>query len=167
MCQTISGVAVLTGDTVKVYTSKTSDSHSNIREEHSIRDDGGVGERQAPVEFLPGKALTEFDDWTFRFDDARPDWWTDTMTDAAQRQMIRAFRARFGKNGHCGGSLDLRGTGITTLPDGLTVGGYLDLRGTGITTLPDGLTVGAYLDLRGTGITTLPDGLTVGGEIYR
>ena len=31
------------------------------------------------------------------------------------------------------GSLDLRGTGITSLPDNLTVGGYLDLRGTGIT----------------------------------
>ncbi len=53
-----------------------------------------------------------------------------------------------------GGSLYLDGTGITTLPDGLTVGGYLDLEGcTGITTLPDGLTVGGYLDLRGTGIT--------------
>ena len=32
-----------------------------------------------------------------------------------------------------GGSLYLRGTGITSLPDGLTVGGYLDLEGTGIT----------------------------------
>ena len=39
------------------------------------------------------------------------------------------------KNGrpYYGGSLDLRGTGITSLPDGLTVGGWLDLRGTGIT----------------------------------
>ena len=67
-----------------------------------------------------------------------------------------------------GGDLDLEGcTGITTLPDGLTVGGDLDLEGcTGITTLPDGLTVGGYLDLCGTGITTLPDGLTVGGSLY-
>lgn len=32
-----------------------------------------------------------------------------------------------------GGWLDLRGTGITSLPDGLTVGGWLDLHGTGIT----------------------------------
>lgn len=31
-----------------------------------------------------------------------------------------------------GWSLDLRGTGITSLPDGLSVGGSLDLRGTGI-----------------------------------
>ena len=32
-------------------------------------------------------------------------------------------------------------------------GGYLDLRGTNITALPEGLTVGGYLDLRGTNIT--------------
>ena len=65
-----------------------------------------------------------------------------------------------------GGSLDLRGTGITALPDNLTVGGSLYLRGTGITALPDNLTVGGYLDLRGTGITALPDNLTVGGYLY-
>ena len=40
------------------------------------------------------------------------------------------------ESGKIGGSLDLRGTGITALPEGLTVGGYLDLRGTGITALP-------------------------------
>lgn len=33
------------------------------------------------------------------------------------------------------------------------VGGWLDLRGTGITSLPDNLTVGGSLDLSGTGIT--------------
>ena len=65
-----------------------------------------------------------------------------------------------------GGYLDLRDTGITSLPDNLTVGGYLDLDGTGITSLPDNLTVGEYLDLRGTGITSLPDNLTVGGGLY-
>ena len=52
------------------------------------------------------------------------------------------------------GSLDLRGTGITSLPDNLVVGGSLDLRGTGITSLPDNLVVGGSLDLEGcTGIT--------------
>lgn len=46
--------------------------------------------------------------------------------------------------------------------------GNLDLEGcTGITSLPEGLTVGGYLDLRGTGITALPEGLKVGGNIYR
>jgi len=43
--------------------------------------------------------------------------------------------------------------------------GDLDLRGAGITVLPDNLTVGGDLDLHGTGITTLPDNFTVGGEI--
>ena len=63
-------------------------------------------------------------------------------------------------------SLYLRGTGITSLPDNLTVGGSLYLRGTGITSLPDNLTVGGSLYLEGcTGITSLPDNLTVGGSL--
>lgn len=65
-----------------------------------------------------------------------------------------------------GGDLDIRGTQITSLPDNLTVGGYLDLEGTRITSLPDNLTVGGSLNLRGTQITSLPDNLTVGGSIY-
>ena len=66
-----------------------------------------------------------------------------------------------------GGSLDIEGcTGITSLPENLTVGGSIDLRGTGITSLPDNLTVGGSLDLYGTGITSLPENLTVGGSIY-
>jgi hypothetical protein len=67
---------------------------------------------------------------------------------------------------HYSGFLDLEGTGITSLPEGLTVGGSLDLRGTGITSLPEGLTVGGFLDLEGTGITSLPEGLTVGDSLY-
>ena len=38
--------------------------------------------------------------------------------------------------------------------NGYYFGGYLDLRGTGITTLPENLSVGGSLDLRGTGIAT-------------
>ena len=40
-------------------------------------------------------------------------------------------------------------------PEGMTIGGSLDLRGTGITALPEGLTVGGWLDLSDTGITAL------------
>ncbi|MBQ8617616.1 MAG: hypothetical protein IJ418_08875 [Clostridia bacterium] len=65
-----------------------------------------------------------------------------------------------------GGSLYLRGTQITELPENLTVGGWLDLRGTQITELPENLTVGGSLDLRGTQITELPENLTVGGSLY-
>jgi len=111
------------------------------------------------------------------------------------RQEIEKFRKETGVNliikdgkPFYGGSLDLRGTGITALPDNLTVGGYLDLENctgitalpdnltvggsldlencTGITALPDNLTVGGSLDLRGTGIAALPDNLTVGGSLY-
>ncbi len=56
------------------------------------------------------------------------------------KQEIEKFRKETGVNlvvkdgkPFYGGSLDLSGTGITALPDNLTVGGYLDLSGTGIT----------------------------------
>jgi len=63
------------------------------------------------------------------------------------------------------GTLNLRGcTGLTSLPE-LTVGGWLDLEGcTSLTSLPE-LTVGGWLNLQGTQITSLPDGLTVGGSL--
>ena len=56
----------------------------------------------------------------------------------AQKMMVRNH-----------GNLNLRGTPITSLPEGLTVGGGLYLRGTQITSLPEGLTVGGSLDLCG------------------
>ena len=65
------------------------------------------------------------------------------------------------KNGGVG-DLDLEGTPITSLPEGLIVGGDLDLYKTSITSLPKGLKVGGYLDLYGTFITSLSEGLTVG-----
>lgn len=64
------------------------------------------------------------------------------------------------------GSLYLRGTNITALPDGLQVGGNLDLEGTNITALPSGLVVAYNFYIRDTGISALPDDLTIGGEIY-
>ena len=42
-------------------------------------------------------------------------------------------------DGPIDGDIDLGCTGITALPDGLTVGGSLDLRGTGITALPESI----------------------------
>ena len=43
------------------------------------------------------------------------------------------------------GSLYLRGSSITSLPDNLTVGGSLYLSGSSITSLPDNLTVDGSL----------------------
>jgi hypothetical protein len=64
------------------------------------------------------------------------------------------------------GSLDLRRTQITSLPDNLHVGGSLYLNGTLITSLPDNLHVGGWLGLSKTPITSLPDNLKVKGYIY-
>jgi hypothetical protein len=64
------------------------------------------------------------------------------------------------------GDLDLRGTPITSLPQGLVVGGNLYLSRTPITSLPQGLVVGGDLDLRGSLITSLPRGLKVGIGLY-
>lgn len=57
-----------------------------------------------------------------------------------QTEIVRDFKNKTGytlevKNGklHYDGDLDLRDTGITSLPDNLTVGGDLYLEGTGIT----------------------------------
>ncbi len=50
-----------------------------------------------------------------------------------------------------------------TAPANMVVEGSLYLRGTQITALPEGLTVGGWLYPRGTQITALPEGLTVGG----
>jgi len=63
------------------------------------------------------------------------------------------------------GGLDLRGTQIKELPQGLKVDGYLYLNGTQIKELPQGLTVGGSLDLYGTQIKELPQGLKVGGDL--
>lgn len=64
------------------------------------------------------------------------------------------------------GDLNLRGTNIVRLPEGLTVGGTLDLLGTDIAELPRRLRVGGDLDLRGTDTTALPDEMTVGKSLY-
>jgi len=54
------------------------------------------------------------------------------------------------------GDLDLRGTGVTEIPQGLNVNGSLYLQGcTGLTSLPE-LTVGGNLDLEGTQIKGNP-----------
>ncbi len=64
--------------------------------------------------------------------------------------------------------LDLEGcTGLTALPENLSVGRYLDLRGcTGLTALPENLSVRGSLRLsRCTGLTALPENLSMGGYL--
>ena len=59
-------------------------------------------------------------------------------------------------------------TGLTSLPENLSVGGDLYLGGcTGLTALPENLSVGGHLYLGGcTGLTALPENLSMGGHLY-
>lgn len=83
------------------------------------------------------------------------------------------------------GNLDLRRFNITSLPKNLVVPGWLDLSGSQITSLPDGLYVNdslylsrtrinrlpkdlkvdGWIELSGSQITSLPDNLTVNGRL--
>jgi hypothetical protein len=72
----------------------------------------------------------------------------------------------FGPDGaHCPGYLYLRGTPVSSLPEGLAVGGDLYLGGTPVSSLPEGLAVGGDLELEDTPVSSLPEGLAVGGKI--
>ena len=64
------------------------------------------------------------------------------------------------------GDLDLFGTPIQSLPDGLKVGGSLYLGGTPIQSLPPGLKVGGYLNLKHTPIQSLSPDLEVEGDLF-
>ena len=92
--------------------------------------------RQFQLHFPDGGEITDVLIMITQTDDAEPDWVSWLMQ----------------KHGYCdtewlsgleiSGSLYLSGTGITALPDGLSVGGWLDLRGCKIkkSDIPDHLT---------------------------
>jgi len=63
------------------------------------------------------------------------------------------------------GYLDLEGTNITELPEGLSFDNSLDLIDTSLVKLPEDLSVKCNLYLNGTSITELPKGLSVGSYI--
>lgn len=64
-----------------------------------------------------------------------------------------------------GGNFYLIGASIQSLPNGLKVGGDFWLNNTHIQSLPNGLEVVKNLDLSGTPIQSLPNGLKVGGDL--
>ena len=64
------------------------------------------------------------------------------------------------------GNLDLRGSNITKLPDGLVVNGSLNLAATPIAKLPNGLVVNDFLDISETQIAEIPDDLVIGETLY-
>ena len=135
MCQFKSGEAVKISESeVKVLTTYLQDSHTEIRKVHSIREDSGSPSDKfhTPVELIPSRL--DFDDpsaWELVFDDAKPDWWTDSMTEQATSQLLSAAKFDFddwAKGKPVKGSLCLNG--LISIPEGFnpTVGGdlYLD-----------------------------------------
>lgn len=65
-----------------------------------------------------------------------------------------------------GGYLNISGSNITYLPDGLSVGGDLCIDGTKITSLPKNMEIGENLDLVGTKVVSIPEGLKLKGDLY-
>ena len=162
MCKAAS--FVLTKDCV--FWSKKTDSHEEIIREHGLNADGANGPNILRAEINPvGFFGPPFDGWKFHYDQDIIPKWADAGADEKRARAALADWYHSRVNGF-DGSLDLRGTSIKALPDGIKVGGSLNLSDTAITALPDGLEVGGDLDLSDTAITALPDGLKVGGDLY-
>ena len=168
MCQAISGVAVKSDDDVKVYTLRHSDSHEDLRKEYKIRDDGGAGAtRQTPVELVMVSDLFKVEGMKFQFDDKRPDWWTDSMTESAIRQLHKAWMGRWvGKVLEFKGDLFLRS--LTTIPEGVTIKSGGDLYLPSLTTIAKGVTIKSGGDLYLPSLTKIAKGVTIksGGNLF-
>ena len=99
MCEFKSGIAVkLNEEEVRVYTLPLIDRHTIIREKHGIKENGLglLSNMSTPVELSPESSPPNFKDsssWQFQFDDCRPDWWTEGMTEQATRQLMEAAKA--------------------------------------------------------------------------
>jgi hypothetical protein len=99
MCEFKSGIAVkINEEEVRVYTLPLIDSHTIIRKKHGIKENGlgMLSDMSTPIELIPQKFPPNFkqsSSWKFKFDDCRPDWWTDSMTEQATRQLMEAAKA--------------------------------------------------------------------------
>jgi len=164
MCMFISGIAVKTEDGVKVYMLDNEDSHTKVREKYNIRDDDRPGSsRQTPVEFVPVRGLEKPEDYDFRFDAEKPNWWTDDMTEAASRDMFTEAKRRMK-----GGKIRYDGylflSSLTSIPKGvkLSAGGNLDL--SSLTSIPKGVKLSAGGGLFLSSLTSIPKGVKLSAE---
>ncbi len=149
MCKRASFLAVRGG---KVAWLLTSDSHEGIIKAEGLKDNDEYNRQFVRIECLPKDDPFSINplDWEVKEDEEslpswydREEWVGKILSELIEVRIPTELREK-----KCG-DLDLRGTGITSLPEGLTVGGNLYLRGTGITSLPEGLTVGGDLYLEG------------------
>jgi len=166
MCRGIGAIALQRSGNRLLFKSGIN-SHSDIRNAYGIND--LRSEEQVNLEALPNGAFNDLSAWTINVDHdgEPPKWYVDDKEEIKSlfRDFFEGEIKEMVATKKYGGSLDLSGTGITSLPEGLSVGESLNLSGTGITSLPEGLSVGGSLDLSGTGITSLPEGLSVGGYL--
>jgi len=144
MCKAKSGVAVYIGGEFKVHSLPGEDAHKKIREEFKIGDGlGAAATRQVPVELIPVRGLFALEDYDFAFDDVRPGWWEEWMTEKASAELFKRWMAEWdGSTLSRGGNLDL--DSLTSLPEGVSLkaGGnlYLD----SLTSLPEGVKLTAH-----------------------
>jgi hypothetical protein len=169
MCQFKSGVAVRVNESeVVVKFLPLNDSHYRIRNEFDIGEDNlCLSSYSTPVELIPTKL--DFEDitcWQFVFDNQKPDWWVDGMTDQCIDQLLKAAKLDFDAimNGQkCEDSLDL--FYLTSIPEGFNpiVGANLWLHS--LKSIPKGFSpvVGGDLDLKC--LVSVPEGFNpvVGG----
>ena len=143
MCIGICAIATQRGER-KLWYKSWINSHSDIRKEFKLRDDAALEqvnlEAKPTGDFLTGKWICHVDHDMSKH---LPQWFLDDQEAIKDRFMewVESEIKEIKKTKKYGGSLDLSGTGVTALPDGLTVGGSLYLRGTGIkkTSIPKSL----------------------------
>ena len=129
MCQHKSGIAVKRSETeITVYFLKQEDSHQKIRNHFGLNDKSPLSRYQTPIEFIPVRGCETIDQYDFKFDDSRPEWWTDEMTEEAKRVLFGASQIDI-RGEWKGGSADFRSLTDAKGLSGLTsIGGYADFR---------------------------------------
>jgi hypothetical protein len=139
MCIGICAIALQRGGERVVFKSGIN-SHSEIRMVLGLTDTK-EGE-QVNLEAIPCGNFSDLSKWIIRVDhdvDCVPRWFLEDKAEI-ENSFKNFYESEINEiinTKKYSGYLDLRGTGVTVLPDGLSVGGYLDLHGTGVTVLPD------------------------------
>ena len=89
MCQHKSGIVVKVSETeCKVFCLPGEDSHSKIRDAFNISDTALLGRYHTPVEFVPVRGVSAIEDYDFKFDAGKPDWWCQQFEDEAKRVLF-------------------------------------------------------------------------------
>ena len=137
MCIGVS--AVYSNRTGKLYTSRSSMSHTDIKKENGIRDTNVELEELIDLELRPVGCLTDPEgvkDWELVVDNdgVEPDWWSE-VADKVEEELRMWARIWCDGLTKWDGDLDLHDTNIKSLGSLKSVGGYLNLCGAKVTSL--------------------------------